>query len=660
MIDRMRIALALLLATGQIAAAAGYPDQTFGTGGVTVVPSAGVPFSIANGLSIDGTGRIVAVGATGLAPLDDDLLAFRLLPDGTLDAAFGTSGTVVLPLPAGQGTGRLERVAHRPDGRIVAAGTNFAPASNVFVVMVGFEADGTLDDAFGDGGLLFFDEMRGSPLGLVVQPDGLIVIAGGSDPVVMRLDPSGDPDPTFGVGGVAAFPTLDRITDMVRQPDGALVVAGEAAGDVAVARLLSDGTLDPAFGTGGIVITDVGSFDYAQAVALQADGAIVVGGAQSPSSRAVLLRHLSDGTLDATFGDGGVVSYAGAPGVSDLVVQTDGSLVIVGTYASGGPTTILDHELNRFFADGSVDETFFHDVTFGGSALGQLALQADSKIVAGGLAVGSPTSFSAQVRRYHGLGACGNGVVEPGEDCDDPSNPCCVLCRTDTLDPCDDGDLCTDYDFCNAGVCMGFPRWTTEPCLQCDPTTGDFAGIPRTGCKQTTVPRRSKLVLKDATSANGDTLTWKWSKGAATTVAELGDPLSGTYERHDLCIFDESGPSPVLVLATAATSECADAGCWTAKGNRLLFKQRTPNAFGVTSMTLAAGAAGKSSMSVKAKGPALFAAGSPLPLGTPLRVQLGVGPRLQFGAPEGACWEATFSPSGVRSSTATRFVGTSD
>src|SRR4029453_19151872 len=97
----------------------------------------------------------------------------------------------------------------------------------------------------------------------------------------------GDLDPTFGRGGVVRTSlggvTIDLATALVRQPDGKLVAAGtsNAVGDedFAVLRFEPDGDLDPTFGSGGVAIFTVGSArDAAFAMVLQPDGKIVVAG----------------------------------------------------------------------------------------------------------------------------------------------------------------------------------------------------------------------------------------------------------------------------------------------------------------------------------------------------------------------------------------------
>src|SRR5207248_638470 len=92
------------------------------------------------------------------------------------------------------------------------------------------------------------------------------------------------------------------------QTDGKIVAAGSATfnnnSDFAVARYNPDGSLDPSFGSGGIVFTDIGSNnDQINAIALQGDGRIVVAGIYAGDF--ALARYCPNGLLDRTFGNGG-------------------------------------------------------------------------------------------------------------------------------------------------------------------------------------------------------------------------------------------------------------------------------------------------------------------------------------------------------------------
>jgi uncharacterized delta-60 repeat protein len=130
------------------------------------------------------------------------------------------------------------------------------------------------------------------------------------------------------------------------QADGKILVAGTASGtgsfdsDFALARYNIDGSLDSSFGDDGRVTTDfAGRVDRAFAVAVQADGKIVVAGYSYDSgifdsSDFALVRYNTDGSLDTSFGgDGRVTSdFAGSADIANAVaVQADGKIVVAGS-----------------------------------------------------------------------------------------------------------------------------------------------------------------------------------------------------------------------------------------------------------------------------------------------------------------------------------------
>src|SRR5207249_3193430 len=127
---------------------------------------------------------------------------------------------------------------------------------------------------------------------------------------------------------------------LVLQRDGKLVAAGLSYynnandGVFALVRYNADGTLDPTFGTGGTVATDFGTpDDEASALVLQPDGKLVDDG--DDAAGFALVRHNPDGSLDPTFGTGGVVTTAIIQATNSsvsngLVLQPDGKLVAAG------------------------------------------------------------------------------------------------------------------------------------------------------------------------------------------------------------------------------------------------------------------------------------------------------------------------------------------
>lgn len=187
----------------------------------------------------------------------------------------------------------------------------------------------------------------------------------------------GDLDPTFGPGGTVktVIPGFGGGRDLVQQPDGKLVVAGNTGGtannEFTLARYELTGALDPSFGSGGVVITPVGPLqDFANAIVLQADGRLLAAGGTSDAGNTendfALVRYEDNGTLDGTFGTGGKVTTAFGVGAGMLDIalaatqQSNGKLVVVGTAYnapsfSGGDT---DMALARYETNGSLDPTF--------------------------------------------------------------------------------------------------------------------------------------------------------------------------------------------------------------------------------------------------------------------------------------------------------------
>jgi uncharacterized delta-60 repeat protein len=121
------------------------------------------------------------------------------------------------------------------------------------------------------------------------------------------------------------------------------------------------GSLDPSFGNGGIAITSFGADNRPSAAVLQSDGKIVVATSVGDSATsATLVRYLPDGTLDSTFGSGGIVSELFENQVNitgGLAIQPDGKIVLQAV-ASNTTGTINESLLARFNSNGTLDSTF--------------------------------------------------------------------------------------------------------------------------------------------------------------------------------------------------------------------------------------------------------------------------------------------------------------
>ncbi len=329
---------------------------------------------------------------------------------GDLDQTFGQSGKVTT-LFFGH-SAFAYAAAIQSDGKIIAVGGN---STTQGFSLARFNTDGTLDDSFGQVGrvVTVFNDFAFAQA-VALQADRKIVAAGVANNssgtrefVLVRYLPDGQLDSTFGSAGKVTTNFSgagDEAHAVVIQPDGRILAAGRANEDFALSRYNSDGTLDSSFGISGKVTLDFdGDSDSAQAVALQADGKILVAGQiilrlQFPlglRQRFGVVRYNADGTLDSSFGSSGKVStffndneFLDA-GAFAIAVQADDSFVVGGW--TTGPKGGSDFALARYNVDGSLDPTFgsLGRVTtdfsnMGNDKIASLVLQPDGKIVAAG------------------------------------------------------------------------------------------------------------------------------------------------------------------------------------------------------------------------------------------------------------------------------------
>ena len=249
-------------------------------------------------------------------------------------------------------------------------------------------ADGDLDPTFGTGGQVMTDFNRSTDIAFAValQPDGKYVVVGttytnndysGEDFAIARYNTDGTLDTTFGVNGKVTtdFPNLAAVaSSVVVQPDGKILVAGGAfplfvfAGRFALARYNPNGSLDTSFGTGGIVTTSfpVGG-SYAFALALQSDGKIIAAGTDfvnfssedNSNTDFALERYNPDGTPDTTFGNGGQVT-TDFDGFNDdaFSVLIQPDGKIIAVGSAKNPFSFYDFAAVRYLANGTIDTSF--------------------------------------------------------------------------------------------------------------------------------------------------------------------------------------------------------------------------------------------------------------------------------------------------------------
>jgi uncharacterized delta-60 repeat protein len=194
--------------------------------------------------------------------------------------------------------------------------------------------------------------------------------------------------------------------DVAIQPDGKILAVSELQDGnshwwFGVYRWLPNGDLDRSFGSGGWVANDLGAFPMPHTVALQADGKILVGGqVECPGQQLCfgIVRYLSNGSIDSSFGASGV-ARATFPGarcacqIHDLAVQRNGRIVAVGWRLRGGDAQDdMLLAVARFLPNGRIDSSFSRDgrlsldFGYGDDLASAVAVQADGRIVVGGVA----------------------------------------------------------------------------------------------------------------------------------------------------------------------------------------------------------------------------------------------------------------------------------
>jgi uncharacterized delta-60 repeat protein len=314
-------------------------DTTFGTGGLA---SAGfVGGESRTGVALQPDGKIIWVGSQGNPGFPAGgtfgFAVARFNANGTLDTSFGSGGQVGVEFfaPPMQGAQEFaDAVLVQPDGKILVAGSarqgqiRFAPIQGA---LARFNANGTLDSSFGTGGKILSSSGGITALGLDAAGNIFTL------PTRAEFSPSGQADASV---TPAALTASSHGGSSEFLPSGQFVQANGVTvarhdDDVQVQRFNADGSIasaSPAFDYSGAAGLDQAR-DSAGAVAVQANGQAVAGGAHFFSTSLFGLARVNpDGTLDAGFGSGGVLTttFNGNEAVQAVLIQPDGKIIAVG------------------------------------------------------------------------------------------------------------------------------------------------------------------------------------------------------------------------------------------------------------------------------------------------------------------------------------------
>ena len=367
---RVALAVALVLATAVPAQAGpGDLDSSFGHGGLVHTDLGGL--EQANALGVRHDGHVLVAGDVDLNPQKGepgrhDFAVAGFTPRGALDRDFADRGRLSLALGGQEGITAMEVERYRT----VVGGQQRLLDSSVYstygqLALARLGTDGKLDAGFGEDGWVTLPQTRSiwtTPAVIQVLQYGELVAVGPIEPlgdthtkiVFAHLYDDGSPNQNFAPGGVKIvdFNGNDGWpTSFAVDPRGGLLVAGAAAADfqgrypLVVQRFFLDGTVDTSFGAGGVARIGM-SYQFPGAIAFQRDGAAIVSFSAGPygADGGRLVRLLPNGTPDASFGQGGVASTPQPGGIA--VDRSD--RIIVGSGFS----------LVRHLADGTRDRSF--------------------------------------------------------------------------------------------------------------------------------------------------------------------------------------------------------------------------------------------------------------------------------------------------------------
>ena len=261
-------------------------DITFG--------SAGIITCNLKDFAIQADGKIVITSSESFSQTTYGAWSIkRYNTNGTLDTTFGIDGdAAITPTPTTE-YGYLTNLSIQTDGKIIVNGYQ---ATNQSFILSRFNTNGSLDNTFGVNGIIYYDGYIGydRDLVLAIQADGKILSIVGVDELlpaqkIARFNTNGILNNTFGNFGVitpqvesgGCGPVSDG-ADLCLQTDGKIVVVGHSNNngqdDFTLNRFNTNGSLDITFGVAGIINTSIETASYANAVAIQADGKIVVAG----------------------------------------------------------------------------------------------------------------------------------------------------------------------------------------------------------------------------------------------------------------------------------------------------------------------------------------------------------------------------------------------
>lgn len=421
------LTLLLVLFIGSLYAQDGILDNTFGSNGIIITDVSPGLDDIGYSVIVKDNGKFII---TGYAVNDNGNKDFTLVQynqDGVIDSSFGDNGIVLLDI---NGTNDYAFAsAIQSDGKIITVGYTTNTDSDIAIIR--FNSDGSIDNSYANNGIFIYDYGFGNDEGwaIIISSDGNAFVGCKitnesleDDYAVLKITEEGILDNSFGNNGITVTDIggTDAIRDIKLQSDGKILITGTSSDDVGgfydktLIRYNVNGDLDSSFNSNGIIFTSFedGGDDGGYSISIKTDGKIIVCGSSSVGigdDNFALAQYNSDGSIDASFGTGGVtITDFGSS--YDLcyssLIQNNGK-IILGGFVINGTTFNWDFGIVRYNTDGSIDTGFgtngfiITDLNNGSIDVGSsLAFQSDDKLLLAGKSKAIEDSYNFSVARY--------------------------------------------------------------------------------------------------------------------------------------------------------------------------------------------------------------------------------------------------------------------
>lgn len=332
----------------------GIIDTNFGTNGITL--TAVGDQSEANSLLLQDTGKILVGGFT-LINGSTYAVLIRYDINGTIDTSFGADLTGFV-VEQNISNAQIAEIKQQSDGKIIVVGT-YSIDGQLSAFIVRYSSEGILDTTFGTNGIVTKTVgYHTGALGCQIQSDDKIIVCGFSiietrQVIVFRLNANGTDDTSYGNNGltstqVGASAQAEAVTI---DANNKILVTGSSENMLLLIRYNTDGSLDQSFGNEGVLATRVGNINGGFGVAIDGNGTIISCG--FADQMLALIRFNSQGQLDNSFNNIGYITK-----LVDNIGNCAKSIAIYNSQIYIAGSAGDDITIQRYNSDGLLDTTW--------------------------------------------------------------------------------------------------------------------------------------------------------------------------------------------------------------------------------------------------------------------------------------------------------------